>query len=223
MPRTVQSPRAAAVAGIAFAMLLTAVLVLLRTATSTAVDGAWLADPQRRRLVVLALNLVPLTGIAFLWFVGVVRDRLGPYEDKFFATVSLGSGLLFVAMLFVAAAITAGALVTTDASPIAAFGRRIGAVVLHVYAMRMAAVFTVSTATIGLRTGLVPRWLGVTGYVFAAVLFLATDLSRAVEFLFPLWILLFSIDTLAHRATPDGPAIDATPPTLPNVQGGRHS
>ena len=54
------------------------------------------------------MNLIPFAGIAFLWFIGVLRDRIGEREDRFFATVFLGSGLLFVAMLFVAAAIAAG-------------------------------------------------------------------------------------------------------------------
>jgi len=45
-----------------------------------------------------------------LWFIGVLRDRLGEREDKFFATVFFGSGLLFLAMLFAAAAV-AGALI----------------------------------------------------------------------------------------------------------------
>ena len=52
--------------------------------------------------------MVPFAGIAFLWFIGVVRDRIGEREDKFFATVFLGSGLLFVAMLFAAAAVLGG-------------------------------------------------------------------------------------------------------------------
>jgi len=43
---------------------------------------------------------LPFAGIAFLWFIGVLRDRLGELEDRFFATVFLGSGLLFLAMLF---------------------------------------------------------------------------------------------------------------------------
>jgi hypothetical protein len=53
----------------------------------------------------LALYLVPFAGIAFLWFIGVLRDRLGELEDRFFATVFFGSGLLFLAMLFASAAV----------------------------------------------------------------------------------------------------------------------
>ena len=201
MPDPLRTPRAAAVAGIVFTLLLTTTLVLLRLAPAahSSEPGVWLADPGQRRMAVLALNLVRFTGIAFLWFIGVVRDRFGNLEDRFFATVSLGSGLLFIAMLFVAAAVVAGGVLEGGADAPSGFGRRIGAVVLHVYAMRMAAVFTISTATMGLRTGIMPRWLGVTGYAVAAVLLLAVDVTRWVELLFPLWILVLSIDTLASR------------------------
>jgi hypothetical protein len=153
-------------------------------------------------MVVVALNLIPNAGIAYLWFIGVVRDRLGEHEDRFFATVFLGSGLLFVTMLFVASAVTA-ALVTSlagtgTAADVSSFGRGVGSVVLHTYAMRMAAVFTISTATIGLRTGFIPRWLGFSGYAIASVLLLAIGITLWVELLFPLWILLFSLDTLVR-------------------------
>ena len=152
-------------------------------------------------MIVLALELVPFEGIAFLWFLGVVRDRIGQREDRFFATVFLGSGLLFVALLFVASAVTAAFLAEIAArigSPkeVSGFGRRIGSVILHTYAMRMAAVFTMSTATIGLRTGFIPRWLAFSGFAIALVLLLAVDITPWLELAFPAWILLFSVDTL---------------------------
>jgi len=202
--RALRTPRAAGIAGVLFALLLMAALVLVRLAAPAGPGdaGAVLADPGRRRLVVLALNLVPFAGIAFLWFIGVVRDRIGQREDQFFATVFLGSGLLFVAMLFVASAVTAGFLAAAarpgPPGEVSGVGRRVGAVVLHVYAMRMAAVFTISTATIGLRTGFIPRWLGFSGYAVALVLLLAIDVTPWVELLFPIWILLLSVDTLAE-------------------------
>jgi hypothetical protein len=201
--RSLRTPRAAAIAGVVFALLLTVTLALVRLATpSDAGDvGALLADPTRERMIVLALHLVPFAGIAFLWFIGVVRDRIGQSEDRFFGTVFLGSGLLFVALLFVASAVTAaflGDLAVRAGSPkdVSGFGRRIGAVVLHTYAMRMAAVFTMSTATIGLRTGFIPRWLAFSGFGIALILLLAVDITPWLELAFPAWILLFSVDTL---------------------------
>ena len=55
----------------------------------------WLTDSTGRNAVRLALNLVPFAGIACLWFMGLLRNRVGTLEDQFFATVFLGSGLLF--------------------------------------------------------------------------------------------------------------------------------
>ena len=65
----------------------------------------------------LALNLLPFAGIAFLWFIGVLRDRMGAYEDRFFATVFLGSGLLFLAMLFASAAVAGGIMMVYRTTP----------------------------------------------------------------------------------------------------------
>ena len=100
-----KTPKAAAIAGIVFSLLLLSILWLLRTSIpADPLDpGAWLATDTRG--VTVALNLVPFAGVAFLWFIGVLRDRLAQLEDRFFATVFFGSGLLFLAMLFTAAAI----------------------------------------------------------------------------------------------------------------------
>ena len=79
MGRSLRTPRAAAIAGILFAVLLAATLVLVRVGApvDSGDPGAWLTDPSSRRRVALALELVPFAGIAFLWFIGVVRDRIG--------------------------------------------------------------------------------------------------------------------------------------------------
>ena len=83
-----RTPRAAALAGIIFSVLLMATLVLLRLSVPARpeVPGAWLTDSGRRTAVAVALNIVPFAGIAFLWFIGVIRDRIGEREDRFFAT-----------------------------------------------------------------------------------------------------------------------------------------
>jgi len=109
-----RTPRAAAVAGIVFSVLLISSLVLLRISVpaESAVPGTWLTDSGKRTAVAIGLNLIPFAGIAFLWFIGVIRDRIGTHEDRFFATVFLGSGLLLVGMLFVAAAVAGGLFVT---------------------------------------------------------------------------------------------------------------
>ncbi len=208
-----RTPRAAAVAGIIFSVLLTAALVLLRISAPahTAVPGSWLTDSHRRAEVAIALNLVPFAGIAFLWFIGVLRDRIGEREDRFFATVFLGSGLLFVAMIFAAAAIAGGLIAaysssTPDAETLA-LGRNVTAIAVNVYAMRMAAVFTLTTVTIARRTEIVSRWLTVAGLVSALVLLVGIGFSPWVELLFPAWILALSIDILAAGLRPSARAV----------------
>src|SRR5262245_30238411 len=115
--RRLTTPRAAAIAGSLFSALLITSLVVIRISIpADPLDaGRWLQESARS--VSLALNLVPFAGIAFLWFIGVLRDRIGEHEDRFFATVFLGSGLLFLAMLFVSAAVTGGLLISYSAAP----------------------------------------------------------------------------------------------------------
>ena len=139
----------------------------------------------------------------------MIRDRIGGREDRFFATVFLGSGLLFVGMLFVAAAVAGGLFAAASGSgppgaDTLAAGRNVTGILLNVYAMRMAAVFTLTTVTIARRTRIVSRWLEVAGLVTALVLLVGTGISDWVELLFPAWILALSIDILTAR--PGGPA-----------------
>src|SRR3974390_1020353 len=172
-----KTPRAAAIAGIVFSILLIAIIALLRMAVPAdpGESGAWLST--HRRTVVIALNLVPFDGIAFLWFIGVLRDRLGQREDRFFATVFFGSGLLFLAMLFAAGAIV-GALVVAFAaapaqlvdSPTFHFARAAAYIIANVYAIKVAAVFMISTSTVAMSSRFAPRWIAILGYMLALIL-----------------------------------------------------
>jgi hypothetical protein len=219
--RPLRTPRAAAVAGIVFSVLLIFMLVVLRISTPSdpGATSTWLTDSSRRALVAVALNLVPFAGIAFLWFIGVVRDRIGRHEDRFFATVFLGSGLLFVGMLFVAAAVGGGLIAAAarsagpPGSDTVALGRNMTSALLNVYSMRMAAVFTLTTVTIARRTGFVSRWITLAGLATAVVLLVGIGISPWVELLFPAWVLALSLDILvagpgsgaeARPITPDG-------------------
>jgi hypothetical protein len=210
-----RSPRAAAVAGIVFSVLLAVSLGLVRSVTPSNPNDAddWLADGGRRGAVLVALNLLPFAAIAFLWFIGVVRDRIGEGEDRLFATVFLGSGLLFVAMMLAAGAIAGGLLFTADDKAIAAsqpaiwaFGRRVTNTLLHVYAMRMAAVFIMATTTLAVRLNLIPRWLAVVGYVTAAALLLTVGIIPWLELLFPAWVFILSVHILIVTMRERAPA-----------------
>jgi hypothetical protein len=194
-----KTPRAAALAGILFSILLTLALVLLRLAVpdNPLEQGDWLGTESQR--VAVGLNLVPFAGIAFLWFIGVLRCRLGDREDRFFATVFLGSGLLFLAMLFTAAAVAGAILMAHGARPETvaqsatfAFARALSYSLMNVYAVKIAGVFLITTSTIAVHTGIAARWIAYLGYAAAALLLLGSGFTDWAFMAFPLWILLLS-------------------------------
>jgi hypothetical protein len=213
------TPRAAAIAGILFSLLLITSLVLIRLAVPLSPQdaGDWLASGWR--MVSLALNLLPFAGIAFLWFIGVVRDRLGEYEDRLFATVFLGSGLLFLAMLFASAAVAGGTLQMYGTTPsmliesgMYAFGRTVTYEIMNVYTMKMAGVFMITTSTLSLRTGIVPRWMAYLGLVLALFLLFSLGFFEWAPLVFPLWIFLISAHILlANLRRPQSANTTATP------------
>ncbi|HEY6407291.1 MAG TPA: hypothetical protein VIY29_07485 [Ktedonobacteraceae bacterium] len=200
--QAIKTPRAAAVAGIVFAVLFTTSLVLIRlaipeelSATNTA---AWLQG--NTTTITLALTLVPFAGIAFLWFIGVVRDRLGTLEDQFFSTVFFGSGLLFLAMMFASSAIAGGILAsysiaadTLTKSGVILFGRAVMYTITKVYAVRMAGVFMIALGTIWIRTRVMPRLFVVLTYAVALLLLVSSDFTSWLILVFPVWVFVISM------------------------------
>jgi hypothetical protein len=212
-----RTPRSAAVAGIVFAVLLTTSYVLIRISipADTAADVEWLS--KRRRMVTVGLALVPFAGIAFLWFIGVVRDRIGELEDRFFSTVFVGSGLLFLAMTFAAAALGGGMVATYAAQPtgmvtsgLYTFSRDTMYRITNIYAIRMSSVFMISLGTIWTRTRTMPRWLTIGTYVLALGLMISISLSLWVALVFPVWVLIISVHILVNSlrgVNPDLPEL----------------
>jgi hypothetical protein len=211
-----KTPKAAAIAGIVFSLLLLSILWLLRRSipADPLEPGAWLATDTRA--VTVALNLVPFAGVAFLWFIGVLRDRLAQLEDRFFATVFFGSGLLFLSMLFAAAAVI-GAIVLVASistpqelmnSTTFRFARATSYIIANVYAIKMAAVFMISTSTVVIRTGIAPRWIAFLGFLLALFLLMGSFFISWSFAVLPFWVFLISvyilIDNLGGSAKADG-------------------
>ncbi|TGN72696.1 hypothetical protein E5083_27525 [Streptomyces bauhiniae] len=200
-----ETPRAAGLAGVVFALLLAATIVLMRLGIpegADAVGAEGFTDPTRRDAVRAALALIPFAGIFFLWFLGAVRAHVGDVEDRFLATVLLGSGLVFTATLFGAAASATAVLAVAHPAGSAPslttwdFGRHFAYTLMTDYAMRMAAVFVSSMSVIGKRMGVLPRWLTAVGAVTALLLlFVSSDVPWA-ELVFPAWSLLLSVHIL---------------------------
>ena len=196
-----KTPRAAALAGILFSVLLLIALDLLMESVQTGLDdpGVWLASDARK--VGVAVNLMPFAGVAFLWFVSVMRDR-----DRLFATVFLGSGLLFIGTLFVAASIV-GAMLITNAtapsifpgSPEFRLARSFAYYLTSAFSLKMAGVFIVTASTLVLRTGFTARWTAIIGYLLAGIMF-------------PVWVFIISANILIEefRRPADGREARAT-------------
>ncbi|WP_141364723.1 hypothetical protein [Streptomyces sp. 6-11-2] len=213
--RPLRTPRAAGLAGVLFALLLAAVIVLIRLgipegAEAIAFRGS--TDSARHDAVRAALALVPFAGIFFLWFTGVVRAHVGDAEDKFLATVFLGSGMVFVAAMFGAAAAADAVLAVAhppgaSAGPAAwDFGRDFAYTLMTGYAMRMAAVFACSLSVMGHRLGVLPRWLTLLGLLTALVLLFAASNVPWAELVFPAWSLVLSTYILMAGGRP-APAV----------------
>ena len=203
-----KTPQAAAVAGIAFAVLFAAGLTLIRLSAAELSGAATLTETTRGRLNV-ALALMPFAGIAFLWFVGVVRHHLGVYEDQFFATVILGSGLLFVGMSFVAFALAGGLLAAyqsgvAPAAGIYALNMAVLSQAFNTYALKMAGVFMTSLGALWRKTGVMSRPLTIVTYLLALVMMITLSHNLWLALIFPAWVLLVSIYILFaglhHRA-----------------------
>jgi hypothetical protein len=201
-----KTPRAAALAGIIFAVLLTSSIVLIRLSIPANPEdgGVWLQE--RAGMVTLALGFLPFAGIAFLWFIGVVRDRLGQLEDQFFSTVFFGSGLLFLALMFASAAIVGGTLATYAVEPrrlidsgVYTFARTVTYCITNVYAIKMAGVFMISLGTIWVRTRVMPHWLAFLTYALALGLLLSISSNLWVTLIFPGWVCMVSVYILIRN------------------------
>jgi len=208
--RQLRAPWAASIAGLLFAVLFTAALVLLRSQPLLTATDAELVDlyssGQDLPVVIGGLYLAPFAGIMFLWFVAVIRDQIGEREDRFFATVFFGSGLLFVALLFTAAAaastLVVGVRYLGQAPPTAAavgLVRALSYTLLFAFATRAAAIFLISTATIGLKSRTFPRWFAVTGYLLGVVLLLAVTFWDWAILVLPAWVAVVSLFILRRE------------------------
>ncbi len=202
--RQMRAPWAAGVAGLLFAILFTGALLLLRSGPLTAATDAQLAVTFATGgylpIVIGGLYLAPFSGIMFLWFIAVVRDQIGEREDRFFATVFFGSGLLFVALVLVSTAIASSAVVgylyldqpPPPAALVAAL-RALSYTVLFAFSTRAAAVFLISLGTIGLRSRTFPSWIGWTGYLLGVVLLVAVTFWDWVILVLPAWVAVVSL------------------------------
>ncbi|MFW2381948.1 MAG: hypothetical protein ACN4GZ_09335 [Acidimicrobiales bacterium] len=205
-----RSIEAAAFAGVAYAVLTILALLRLQNLPSLASSDdelvAWFEDDTNQAWLIGALGLASVASVAFLWFVAVIRRRLGDLEDRFFSTVFQSSGILYVATWLSGAAVLASpavAMTELDAATVSAesvsLAGGIGAALILVVAPRLQAVFIFSTSTVILRSRVLPSWLAMVGYASGLVLFVVPLITQPTGLLFPVWVLLVSVVLLAKR------------------------
>lgn len=155
-----------------------------------------------RRLILVGLYLMPFAGIAFVWFIVALRAWIaasGRPEDILLSNVQLVSGVVFIALFFSAAAAAAAiaASVEYSSGPVDPTLARqlpsLGNALLFVFAMRMAAMFIFATSNIGRRTGVLPTWFALAGFVVGLFLLLSATFNQLLVLVFPVWILALCV------------------------------
>ncbi len=203
----VRSPRAAAINGIVFSILIITVMLFFQDSVngiSSNINHDWLEKHFTEAS--FFLNLIPFIGISFLWFTGVLRDWLGDEEDRFFSTVFIGSSILIVAMFFVWGA-AFGALVKTslvnikempNGAAVYIFGHSFMNEILADYTFRIIGVYMLSIATLWRKTDLMPRFIIIATYLLAILfIFFAVKIAE-IRFVFPCWVFLVSVYILLN-------------------------
>jgi hypothetical protein len=198
--------RAGGIAAIAFAVLfVVGFLLVADTPEGDASNAEWLryyADSDNRRMIVIGAFVLALAAVAFLVFLGVLRERLRNTGSglEWVGTTAFASGLLFVAMLAVATLGTASvsasvefgdAPVVRDADILRTF-ESLGVGALVLFGAAAAGLLIITTSVVAGRAALLPRWLVVTGYV-AGVIVLLGGLFFIPLVLFVLWMLVVGI------------------------------
>ena len=199
--REVRSPRAAAIAGIAYSILMSTLMILTYNAARLRpedVTREWLQDFSGTASLVIAL--VPYVGIAFLWFTCVVRDQLSYQEGRFFGTIFFGSGMIQVVLLFIWSAIFGAIMLTRHmlaieptGNVIQVFGFVLMNEIIGNYALRMAGIYMTAITALWGRTGSMPRWLTIITFILAFGFLFAANQFREFRFIFPTWVFVVSI------------------------------
>lgn len=199
-------------AGIGFGVLASISWWLLfrdQQAIADAIDpSAYYADVGLEGTRIAGLYFLPFAAILFLWFIvalrGWIRHSRGR-RNMLISDLQLVSGVAFTAVFLVASGALATSMIVSASEgeiafeslrALAAFGNTLMAVM----GVRMAAIFVLATSTLGMSTGVLPRWFNLLGYVFGLVLMLSPIVEPSFALAFPIWVLVLSVMLLVHLA-----------------------
>jgi len=79
------------------------------------------------------------------------------------------------------------------------FARATAYIIMNVYAIKMAAVFMISTSTVVIYTGIVPKWIAVLGYALALLVLVGSYYISWSFVVLPVWVFLISIHILVDN------------------------
>jgi hypothetical protein len=194
------------ISGIVFVVLfVVAFLMTTDTPDGNASNREWLKyfrDSGNRRMQVIGALMFAVAVLAFLLFLGVLRERIrnASAGGEWIATTAFASGIAFVAMVAVfalgQASVAAGVQfgdspVPRDADIMRTF-TSLGFGAMLVFGAASAGLLVITTSVAGGRAGLISRWLAVTGYVVGVIVTVG-GLIFFPFVLFVLWVLTVSI------------------------------
>ena len=215
--RRLASMEAAAIAGIVCAtgwsFGIRGLLAAPGIGASDAEVARFYNDPGAGLNALLLLQVIVIATIGFLWFVGVVRGRLGEREPKLFGTVFLGGSVLMAGVIIAGTSALAAPSVLVEAGGkavdpgAASMARALAVTLLSVFAPRIATLVMFSTAALSRKTKALPRWLIYVTYIAGIVEFVNVTVAQPTIYIFPAWIGLVSIvllirDQPAHLEPP---------------------
>jgi hypothetical protein len=206
---------AGGIAAIVFAVLFVVGFLLASdTPDGDESNAKWVrhfADSGNRRMTVIGVILLAVAAVAFLVFLGVLRERLRAAApgSEWISTVAFASGVVFVAMLGVfavgAAAVPAGVTFGDNPVPRDADIMRsldsLGFGALLLFGAGSAGLLIITTSIVSGRAALLPRWLVVTGYIVGVIVLLGGLLFFPL-ILIVLWMLAIGIVMLRRSGAP---------------------
>jgi len=168
---------------------------------------------ERRKVVIVGLYLLPLSAIAFIWFLASLRQwvaRTWPIDRQIIGTVQLLSGVAFITLALASSAATiipAAAVELSDQAFDPALARQFplyGDALLLVFGIRMAAMFVMTTANMGLKSAVLPKWFVYLSFLLSAILLLSYSLSIWLVVGFPVWVLALGLLIIYGARNPEG-------------------
>jgi hypothetical protein len=200
-------------AGIAYGVLTIVAWLLMRadwTGLADAYDPyAYYVDSGLGGATIAGLYLLPFAAILFLWFIVALRGWIRGTQQRrnmLISDLQLVSGVVFTAVFLVGAAAVATSVVAAGAGSgelsimtLRALGG-FGNTLMTVMGVRMAAIFVIATASLGMTTGVLPRWFNILSYGFGLILMLTPIVHSTLILAFPIWVIALSVMLLYHLA-----------------------